>query len=244
MKLIAVFGGKRSGKDTIADHLVNHNGIKHQLAGPLKELLHRCWYSYDVGLTLDKADFEGTGIDREKPLPISNKEVYEYLVRCAQRARQDYGFNPYRECVPFPGFGIFKEYISNDEIERHIHELTINNTEAWTIRRLMQTLGTDICVHFDKLVWVRCFASAYIEALVSGQYDYFIVPDIRQEHESATVRKLGAICIHTDRGVVNTDKHITEQKQEILSGDIVIHNTGTIEDLYEILDKTLGLSND
>lgn len=241
MKLIAVFGGKRSGKDTIADYIVGKNGTKHQLAGPLKDLLHRFWHSSTVGLVLTKQDFEGIGLDREKPLPISNREVAEYLMRCVKGARTRYGFNPIREYEPFPGLGKFKEKIDDDEIESFIHELTINNTEAWTIRRFMQTLGTDICVHFDKLVWVRYFTGVYIEALVSGQYDYFVVPDIRQAHEDFVIRELGAICVHTDRGIVNTDKHITEQGLPVLEHDIIISNTGTLDELYQKIESQLGI---
>ncbi|WJZ28042.1 deoxynucleoside monophosphate kinase [Serratia phage 92A1] len=231
MKLIAIYGGKRSGKDTVADYIVsNYNGTKFQLGSSIKTILSRAWRSEEVGISLRLMDFNGIGIDREKALPISNKHVGDYLMRCVEIAKKDFGFSPGRTEQVF-GTYYFNE-VCIDEIEHHINNIVLNNNEAWTIRRFMQTLGTDICVHFDKNVWVRYFAGRYVEAIESGQFDYFVVPDVRQIHETKVVRGLGAKCLHIEKGIVSTDTHITEQKLPIENGDTIITNTGTLDELY------------
>lgn len=213
MKLIAIFGPKRSGKDTVSDYIVdNCNGIKFQLGKPIKDLLASS--ASAVGIKLTKDDFHGEGIDREKTLPISNIQVHELMKKCVEYAKIYYGFRP-----------------NNIEVADFVDNV-LNNTDAWSIRRLMQTLGTDICVASDKNVWVRYFAGVYVEALESGQFDYFVVPDVRQTHENTVMRQLGAKCVHIEKEVINLDTHITEQKLAVLDGDIIIDNTGTLEELY------------
>lgn len=245
MKLYAIAGRKRSGKDTVADFIKNHHdeqrsigdpfGIKYQLGDPLKRCLGRAFErSTKPGiqeLQITLADVLGeTSFDRDAPLPISNSDARALLIAAAVIAIEDYGLKSW------------ETQVANlvDQV------IQINNIRAWSIRRFMQTLGTDICVHLDKMVWVRAFAGQYVEAIEKG-CQCFIVPDCRQEHETSVLRSLGATFIHVVKpgNEQNSDDHITEAGIPFHPHeDILITNEGSLEDLYEKLISTLGLEND
>ncbi|QFR56101.1 dNMP kinase [Serratia phage Muldoon] len=247
MKLYAIAGRKRSGKDTVADFIktdINETlsiaeiptlgARKYQLGGPLKYCLGRAFeYSArtsvnDLGIKI--ADVMGdTDFDRDAALPISNDEAKVILLDAAKFAIEHYGLNTYENKV---------KNLIDDIIE-------INTIRAWSIRRFMQTLGTDICVHLDKMVWVRVFAGEYVEAIANG-CQCFIVPDCRQEHETSVLRSLGATFIHVVKpgNEQNTDNHITEAGIPQADDDVVIQNDGSLEDLHKNVICTLGLKND
>ena len=105
----------------------------------------------------------------------------------------------------------------------------------------MQTLGTDIMVnHFDRMYWVKWFSVVYMDSF-DKTFEYFIVPDTRQDHELDAARAMGATVIHVVRpdSESSQDTHITEAGLPIRDGDIVITNDGSLEDLYSKIEKVI-----
>lgn len=233
MKLIAIVGKKRSGKDTTADYIINKNGMKHQLAGPIKDALVYGWHhsvTVDHANILTSKDWEGKGFDREKTLIINNVEANKVLTHAMEYCQ--------KMCARFRHPTAPPYY----DIEKIIENITLNNIEPWTMRRFMQTLGTDIvCTHIDDMYWIKIFANVYIDNLHSGR-DYFVVPDVRQQNELDTLRAMGATIIHVVRpetDQVNKDTHITERGLEPAPGDTIIVNDGSLEELYEKINKVI-----
>jgi|GEM_PF-6713321 len=67
-----------------------------------------------------------------------------------------------------------------------------------------------------------------------------IVTDVRLPAEAAWVRNQGGIVIHLIRDdAPPTNPDITEQKLPVVSGDIVIKNNGTVEELRHKLITTI-----
>lgn len=230
MKLIAIVGKKRSGKDTAANYVLDKNGVKHQLAGPIKDSLTYAWFQQaakDDIADLYEDDWEGNGAyDREKPLIINNGQANNILRLALQYCESTY--------AKFPVHPLGKALEALDN-------LTLNNTECWTMRRFMQTLGTDIvCTHIDSMYWIKIFACNYVDLLYS-ENDYYVVPDVRQQNELDTLRAMGATILHVVREDSDQvkDTHITEAGLPISPGDIVIENDGSLNDLYSKIDKVL-----
>ena len=97
----------------------------------------------------------------------------------------------------------------------------IENKNDWSIRTLMQTIGTDIgCNQVDKLIWMHPMVDAFLK------YENLIVSDARQIAEINLLRKLGAKVIHINNPWIhNNDTHITEAGLPILDDDVVIENS-------------------
>lgn len=236
MKLIAIVGKKRSGKDTLAEYVVNEcNGFKYQLAEPIKETLSQAWkrrFNHESAHPkLQWEDWEGIGEwDRERPFVMNNYEAkdlfQESLDWLSRRHRLDY----------------FK-FDGGNSISDLIEKLTINNNIPWTIRRFMQTLGTDIVVDgIDRMFWMKLFAEKYYDKFYSD-FDYFVVPDVRQTHEIEALRAMGATIIHVVRPdtVDSSDQHITEAGLPIIDRDIVIENDGTTDELFKKFNEVLNV---
>lgn len=230
MKLVFIVGKKRSGKDTAVSIVKkNFKVIDYSLAMPIKDTLFDAWFKLEASGSqknipkIFRNDWNGIGMDREKFLPISNQQVYELMCHAVNILEKEYGL-------------IIKSH--RNPKEDIIKAVILNNTEAWSIRRLMQTLGTDLIVnHFDRMFWIKLFASKFADCF-EREKDFFIVPDTRQEHELAFARAMGATVIHVVRdGNESKDTHITEAGLPIKEGDTVIKNNGTLEEFNELITK-------
>lgn len=241
MKLFFLIGKKRSGKDTTADYIMdNYNAFKHQLAGPIKDALTFGYQSavmaYDynrVHPILTRKEWEGEGYDRETKLNLSNDQVVLIMEAAMWYLHTELNiktvrFSSNRELNAGP-FGVVKQVINSIE-------------EDWSVRRLMQALGTDIMVnHFDRMYWVKWFSVVYMDSF-DKTFEYFIVPDTRQDHELDAARAMGATVIHVVRPnneSSKVDTHITEAGLPIREGDTVIINDGSLEELYAKIEKAI-----
>lgn len=215
MKLVAIVGKKRVGKDTCADYIASlrDGSTIYRLATPIKQVMFSTRPVKLLKLTFD--DFDGNGIDREIPLDITTYEVFEWIKRCLNEL--------------FKNKDIKHKF---DDVARVVSEIAINENQKWSIRLLMTTLGTDIVVNlYNKSFWIDLFLETYLDN--KDKSGYFIIPDIRQETEIAMMREMGARLIHIKRetGLVST--HITERGLIPLDNEPVIINNGTLEDFYK-----------
>ncbi|QQG32128.1 dNMP kinase [Citrobacter phage CkP1] len=241
MKLIFLIGKKRSGKDTTADYIMqNYSATKHQLAGPIKDALS---FGYQSAITaydmlkrhpiLTRKEWEGEGYDRETKLDLTDEQVYSIMENSMWYLNRELKIKGAR--FNFEGelsaesFSIIKRVINNIEDE-------------WSVRRLMQALGTDIMVnHFDRMYWVKWFSLVYLDNFEKS-FEYFVVPDTRQDFELDAARAMGATVIHVVRPNAESkkiDTHITEAGLPIREGDTVIINDGSLEELYEKIEKVI-----
>lgn len=234
MKLIFIIGKKRSGKDTTADYISeNYSTAKYQLAGPIKDALaHAFKFVPTYAGKITRSQCEGVNYDREQNLNLDREEVVRLMVRALYYLEGS---------LPIPGV-----YYEKGEVleitERKIRDVINSIEDEWSVRRLMQALGTDLVVNvFDRMYWVKLFSITYLDKF-SGNFDYFIVPDTRQDHELDAARAMGATVIHVVRPELvysKIDTHITEAGLPILKGDTVITNDGSLEELYEKIEKAI-----
>lgn len=240
MKTICIVGKKRTGKTTIAQIIKsNYESYEYALAQPIKKVLYDNYVKFEFDKeshqVLYLSDFDGDGFDREQPINLSTKQIAQYLTQCVYDLIDNYGLKMVKNPT-----------IKNHEIEDLITSIVQSQTFYWSVRRFMQILGTDIVVnHFDTVFWNRLMLQQF--ANKSNMYfEYFIVPDIRQDHEYKLMRDMGATIIFVEKPSINNDTndlHITEQGIEPEAHDIVIKNDGTIEDLENKILKVLKNDN-
>lgn len=123
-------------------------------------------------------------------------------------------------------------------------------------RQLMQDLGESMR-KIDENVWVKS-AEAAIKAvqidlrLPKGEivismkdgafYRGVSITDCRHPNEAEMIRRNGGIVVRIDRPSLGplTDTHASETSMETFEYDEVILNDGSIEDLYEKIEKVIA----
>lgn len=121
--------------------------------------------------------------------------------------------------------------IEMEYLEEHKDER--DPVSGLTYRYLMQTLGEDWCC---GVVGKGFMISLLDQTLIhdSSWYKNFVITDIRRESEADYVRgALGGKVLHITRKSADVDTHITEAGIKIQSGDALIENDGTLEQLHE-----------
>lgn len=223
MKLIALVGKKRVGKDTCAELIKSKysGSVIYQLAQPIKEILLKTRPAEMNHLVY--ADFDGLGIDREADLGISLDDARKWLLRAASRVKSEY-----------PMLFLSDFYDGSKlhcEVVDIINKISDNENHQWTIRLLLTTLGTDIFVNkINRLIWCALFVREFKKH--ENDDGCFIVPDIRQESEIELVRNMRAQIIHIHRDTGIQSSHSTEQGLEPCDGETVILNNGTLEEYH------------
>ena len=215
-KLVCVLGKKRSGKDTIADYINKRNDAKiYKLAYPIKEALAA---SCDE---LSFEDMDGLGVDREMSLGYNSSRVVEILKKCLAHNGLEY-----------------------EDIEGFVSQY---DESSWSIRTLMQRYGTDlVCNKIDHLFWTKLAFKFYYDTI---KHDYktraIIIPDVRQPWEIESLKMLNCVVIHVQRDMINNTKdiHSTEKGLPVSKGDFVVKNDGSVDELYEKVNKILKETN-
>lgn len=212
--IYVICGKKRVGKDTAATILESHGIVPVALADKLKGVLTISSDGVDNDMYI-RNNFHTDRMfnvgDREKPLPISNDGVVRLFEIAYQKVK---------------GISYFSD-TGQHYFDRLVEKYVNRNVEPWTIRRLMQTFGTDIICEIDNKIWVM-YA---LRRILGEDGNDFVITDCRQPHEQAMFRKFGAkfIFINKDTGLV--DNHSTEQGLIPQPDDVIVDNNGTIEQL-------------
>lgn len=248
-KFICVVGKKRSGKTefakrfTYGQHNLKRNYSEpfwckdYALADPIKDTLQEAYETLNLnkssGVTIKRMFWDGkkdysTDYDRNSPIMLSNRNVHELIMkaislimqhRISPQVKNDHSGKP----------------VSKINYDR-IAGMIMSNDKPWTIRRLMQTFGTDVVVNMiDKEYWNRRMFDEYLKT----ESKYFLVSDIRQKHEIDLMRALGAVVVHTIRDDTGEpeDDHITEKGIEPLKGEFIFENNGTLEEFLIKIEK-------
>jgi dephospho-CoA kinase len=130
--------------------------------------------------------------------------------------------------------------VSLGVLETHGKEAPIAGLDR-SPRYLYQTLGTEWgrnLVHPD--LWVRVLAREH--ALVERQacVHGVVITDVRMPNEAAWVRERGTLVHITRQDAPAVRAHESEQGVEVLEGDVVLPNDGTIDELYRRLDDLVA----
>lgn len=110
-------------------------------------------------------------------------------------------------------------------------------------RELMQLLGTEWgreLVH--PQLWIL-LAEQNLQLLAEHDQDMkgVVISDVRHENEANWLRSKGGVIVHISRrGVRPPNDHASECGIRHYSGDYVIENDGTLEELYDQVDRVIS----
>lgn len=113
---------------------------------------------------------------------------------------------------------------------------SLQKTEYWTPRELMQFVGTDCYKAVDRLFWIKALYKFYSFGT------NWIVTDCRFEEEVDAVLERGGIhiAVRRDNNPYVTTKHISENnKIGLYKVDFEINNGGSLSDLQDQIEVLL-----
>jgi len=126
--------------------------------------------------------------------------------------------------------------------DRVAREMPLKNWDGWTVRKLLQFIGTELFREkIDDSIWVK---SLWLR-IQDDKNSNYVFSDIRFENELDFFREKSKqgefICIKVIRdgfsGNVGLSGHASEAYD--LRGDFEISNNGTYEDLYNKIDPII-----
>lgn len=130
----------------------------------------------------------------------------------------------------FPGLLTWDHFNNRDLKEVVIPEI------GRSPRELAQLLGTEFGRRVNSDLWIIMLDRRRHEYWPGGFRGYYVIHDMRFENEAVWVRKNGGIVIHVTRqGVAGVAEHASEAGIIIETGDLLIANDGTVEQLHEKL---------
>ncbi|WP_160286521.1 deoxynucleotide monophosphate kinase family protein [Pseudomonas knackmussii] len=109
-------------------------------------------------------------------------------------------------------------------------------------RELMQLLGTEWgrnAVH-PQLWLLLAEMNLANHHEVSPHSSGFVISDVRFENEADWIRAKGGVVVHLRRpAAIDVAAHSSESGIGVHDDDLVIHNAGSLEDLYEALEHVM-----
>lgn len=121
--------------------------------------------------------------------------------------------------------------------DRELREQPIEFLNDWTVRKLLQFVGTEL---FRRQVWDDIWMHNLLQRLEPGQN--YVISDIRFPNEmSGLLNGFGGVTKFVDviregcDGAVGIPNH--ESEAHTFKADIVIDNNGTLEELYDKVEK-------
>lgn len=131
--------------------------------------------------------------------------------------------------------------IMSEALDIPVHILNDLKNNNIYYRGVLQRFGSGKMKEiFGNDVWVRLFEEKLEELFVSGTH-LVIIPDFRFKVEHIETAKTYRVVRPMPTESRVTDKHISETELNDFPYDVVIHNTGTLEELSRIAKAEIEL---
>lgn len=225
MRVIAINGRKRSGKDTLANYLIDNydNVSKVQFARTLKELFLKSFNKNHAQMSLTYDDIDGaTYFDRE--------ELIENEVLNPEEVFMDFIYDLHE---------IVSGEIEFDKLDAILMaSKLIKENEKFSVRMYLEFLGTEVAKVSDEDIW----AKMTVLETINKDADMVVIPDMRFYSEYKELVEniyFDVITIKVERA---SDESISHSSDEGLPNhlmDYVIKNDGSVIDLYEKIENIL-----
>lgn len=223
MKLIAISGWKRSGKDTVADYLVKEYGAERiGFADPLKDMVSELF-----GVSRAQIDDPAT---KEKPLlhmPVETRDQFSANNNgfLAREFRLSNGESHVGKIYTAYDVHFEPSLTKIEEINQGIGQL------YWTPRALCIHIGS-VMRSVDPDFWVK----QALEKMENGKM--YVISDLRYKNELFTLRKhipdLIDVRINRFDSCESTDP--SERDLDDYEFSHTIPNKGSLEELYKNVD--------
>ena len=128
------------------------------------------------------------------------------------------------------------QILSDSKFSRKVKEMSIDvRANMLSIRQLLQYWGTEICrFYLGKNIWT-------LATLKNAKNQDIIISDLRFKNEANAVQRNNGIVIYIDRPGHAPGSHQSEiecfEMYEKNQVDFVIHNDGSLKDLFDKIKK-------
>jgi hypothetical protein len=221
--IIGICGRKRSGKDTAALALKSLGFKSTSFARPLKTACRDIY-----GLSGREVD----GDLKERAIDLRCVVDRERVLECAEvYARDIYSLDPSWNPHVMTTWGKTAQDITRIFVEGC---LAIYDAGETSPRRIMQTVGTDICRNqIHDSTWLLRAASS-INASMCRRH---VITDVRFENEAAFIRSFGGVILRVDRPSLGEQTDLTESEVawQSIQPDYCALNDSTIEAFSELV---------
>jgi len=164
---------------------------------------------------------------------------------------EKYGYIQYAFAAPLKKACQEIFMFTDEQTEGHDKE---KYDDRWNIsaRKVFQIFGTEMfrqklgdffpeMEHIKENFWIYRFEMWYAEQKRKNPNVKVVVTDIRFPNEAAIVKKLGGRVIKVNRNTgMLVDGHSSEKNIDLIKGDVIIENNGTLEEYYQKVEKALG----
>lgn len=121
--------------------------------------------------------------------------------------------------------------LNDEQLDGDLKEV-VDERFGHTPRYMMQTLGTEWARNtIDPEIWVK--------AVFYTLESYVVLSDVRFDNEAEMVRDKGLLIHMVGRNKIIPDTHGSEAGVEFIEGDLKIHNTGTLSELFGQVGRLL-----
>lgn len=220
MKIVALSGWKRSGKDTAAEVLIKNGYTRVAFADVLKDMVAE---EYGIPRShLDDPQYKESAILQ---LPVEPKDKFTKMV--AEFMIKE--FRSYSGQIPL-GFA----YDGNDfvgEFGRHIEKV------YWTPRALAILKGS-----VNRSVRSDYWVSRAIE-IIGKTLGPVVITDMRYQSEMVQLKEAfgsDLLTVRINRFDTTESQDPSERDLDNAEFDVIIENRGTLEEFYEKLYNKLG----
>lgn len=228
MKVVLVSGWKGSGKDTLAENLINNHNFKRvAFADPLKDMVAE---EYDIPRShLDDRKYKETAILKYpiNPQDSFSRQLSEMMIG---EFRDTHGVAPV-------GF----TYIDGQfygKVEENGETLTVRVYH--TPRSLAILKGST-----NRFVTPSYWVERAVNDMKANPNGLYVISDLRYKSEVGQVRNLigpeNTVTIRVNRFETTQSVDPSERDLDDYSFDHVISNRGSIEDLYRKSEEILKL---
>jgi len=117
----------------------------------------------------------------------------------------------------------------------------------YTWREFLQRFGTEMGRNtFGQNFWIQQWENSYtaLSVMEPDAFKKVVVTDVRFENEAHAILTAGGWLVEITRKGHEPDGHASEEGIDEKLVDVLIINNGTLEDLYQDVDKLMeGLAN-
>jgi len=119
-------------------------------------------------------------------------------------------------------------------------ELLGGKTPRWAMQSLGTEWGRDL---IDPQLWVRAWQKRVDSICLQNPSASIVTDDVRFPNEAAAIRLVGGRLIYIERNqdLLQADGTLHPSERFAFTPDSVLHNFGTIEDLFKKVRQELGL---
>lgn len=231
-QLIGLAAAARSGKDTVADYLVENMGyVKYSLASPIKDFFDSL---FNWGMEYREGEF--------KDVECQSPTIHEHeLMACLITF-----FPQYELSLLFEKFNAVFDQFQSHYVSSPVDGMAMYHYDM-SPRVAYQLFGTEFGRSLSETIWLDLAANKFDQICCEANPEVggMVIPDIRFQNEVDFIRNNGGHLIHISRDTKQeVASHASEGGIDIHAQDYRIDNNGTYQQLFQSVRAIIHSTNE